>query len=241
MAEDTPDIRTSPDGRLRIEFHSFPMRMSHEVWNPRVIHVPTGKVLLDHWDTLVDGQFYQFDERGCLHMHLREYDGRQPGDDIVIDPDSQRVFSSENEFAAFLNERQTPNQSSRVETPPILELPCENSSASSPNPPVAPRVETSSAASSSVGTAIPSSSQPLAFPHQVVQRKQVIPWAVLLGPPVVGLLIFLIGGKLLIMWTPLSRLPSGWAWWIGGSTTLGISLIVGTAAFIWIGRNYKGD
>jgi len=46
---------TTPDGRLRVDFNEFPMRMSHIVCNPRVIFVPTGEVVLDLFDTLWDG------------------------------------------------------------------------------------------------------------------------------------------------------------------------------------------
>mgnify|MGYP000920408385 CR=1 FL=1 len=45
----------SPNGLFRVEFQGFEMRMSHWVCNPRVTHMPSGRVVLDLWGTMWDG------------------------------------------------------------------------------------------------------------------------------------------------------------------------------------------
>jgi len=76
---------TTPDGRLRVDFNEFPMRMSHIVCNPRVIFVPTGEVVLDLFDTLWDGSVSA--DEGRLRLELREYSGSQPSHTMIYDPD----------------------------------------------------------------------------------------------------------------------------------------------------------
>lgn len=75
---------TTPDGTLRVEFASVEMRMSHTVNNPRVLHVPTGRIVFDRFDTLWDGS-PSIDDRGRLRLDLREYPGDRPGYALVFD------------------------------------------------------------------------------------------------------------------------------------------------------------
>ena len=44
----------TPDGAFRVDFEWFEMRMSHWVYNPRVTHLPTGRVVLNLFGTMMD-------------------------------------------------------------------------------------------------------------------------------------------------------------------------------------------
>ncbi len=74
----------SPDGVFRVEFQAFEMRMSHWVETPRVIHAPTGRVLIDLWGTLWDASVKQ-EQPGQLALILREYPGSGAGYSLVLD------------------------------------------------------------------------------------------------------------------------------------------------------------
>lgn len=79
------DDFVTPDGIFRIEFQAFEMRMSHWVCNPKLIHLPSGQVLLNCWDTMEDGQ-PSVDDQGRLHLFMRTYPGTQPGTTTIYDP-----------------------------------------------------------------------------------------------------------------------------------------------------------
>jgi hypothetical protein len=44
-------LRLSPDGTIRVEIEAAEWGNSHWVYSPRVIDVPTGRVVLDLWGT----------------------------------------------------------------------------------------------------------------------------------------------------------------------------------------------
>lgn len=79
------DTFCSPDGIFRVEFQEFEMRMSHLVCNPRVTHVPSGRVVLDLWGTMWDA-WPEMEGDGRMRLSLREYPGDKPGYDLVFDP-----------------------------------------------------------------------------------------------------------------------------------------------------------
>lgn len=213
---DASDVVTSPDGLLRIEYQVRPMRMSHEVWNPRITHIPSGQVLADYWGSLIDGQYRHFDERGGLHMHLREYPGSTPGDDVVYDPHTRRCYGSEEEYKnATTPEPPRPDAAAaQPAPPPPQQIPL--TPPTSPSPPREP-----GPARFSVGTVemvVPARDE-RSSDASPVSRRQVIPWLVLL--------------LLLAFLAVLS--------WVGGMTAVGIGVFVVAIAFVLIFRNYKGN
>lgn len=79
------DTFHSPDGRFRVDFISFEMRMSHTVYNPRVTHLPSGEIILDRFNSMDDGT-PSIDDAGRLHLMMRTYPGTSPGTEIIFDP-----------------------------------------------------------------------------------------------------------------------------------------------------------
>ena len=79
------DPYITPDGVFRVEFNCFEMRMSHWVENPRVTHVPSGRVVFDRWGTMEDAT-PRVDAQGRLVLAMREYPGSSPGWNVLFDP-----------------------------------------------------------------------------------------------------------------------------------------------------------
>ena len=75
---------TSPDGAIRVEFAVTTGRMSHEIYSPRVFHLPSGELLIDLWGTSWDASA-QFDEPGTVRLDLRLYPGDRPGFGVTVD------------------------------------------------------------------------------------------------------------------------------------------------------------
>ena len=80
------DEYTTPDGAFKVQFEVVSMRMSHEVFCPRVTHLPTGRIVADFWGTLWDGA-PGVDSQGRLTLDMREYPGNQPGYRLVFESD----------------------------------------------------------------------------------------------------------------------------------------------------------
>ncbi len=78
------DPFTTPDGVFRIDWMEFEMRMSHWVCNPRLTHLPSGQVIVDYFDSMVDGA-PSVDDQGRLHLFLRTYPGSEPGTEYIYD------------------------------------------------------------------------------------------------------------------------------------------------------------
>jgi hypothetical protein len=132
------DDYLTPDGVFRIEFQSFEMRMSHWVCNPRVIHRPSGEILLDCFDTMDDGQ-PSVDDQGRLHLSMRTYPGTQPGTEIIYDPREGTVThvdggKSETSFHNVLIKYVT--RPHRPEPPAPAPTECASPSAPAPTPPM---------------------------------------------------------------------------------------------------------
>lgn len=79
------DPYVTPDGVFRVEYSSIEMRMSHTVYNPRVTHIPSGRVVFNKFGTLEDGSA-SIDDQGRLVLDMREYPGSSPGWKVVFNP-----------------------------------------------------------------------------------------------------------------------------------------------------------
>ena len=69
---ETPDVTTSPDGAIRVEWLVNTGRMSHEIWSPKVTAVASGKTLFDLRDPDLDVSF-DWLENGTFRMQFRWY------------------------------------------------------------------------------------------------------------------------------------------------------------------------
>lgn len=82
----------SPDGRIIVLYAVTPMRMSHEVWSPRVVDAATGQVLMDWWhESLWEGTVVRWDGSRFL-MNFRCYPGWKGSATVDIDPHA-RTFT----------------------------------------------------------------------------------------------------------------------------------------------------
>ncbi|WP_421993413.1 hypothetical protein [Roseococcus sp.] len=82
MPQPPPILRVSPDGTIRVEVEAVEWGSSRWVYSPRVIDVPTGRVVLDLWNTDWDAtidfpgprrvgfDFRRYHEGGALSAEL---------------------------------------------------------------------------------------------------------------------------------------------------------------------------
>jgi hypothetical protein len=128
MQNDSMPQATSPDGTIRVEFDVETGRMSHEIYNPRVVLLPDGEVLADLWGTQWDASA-QFVEPGTVGLSLRCYPGEKPGFAVTIDarartfsfadaPGEQHPLASFEKLIERKHKAQKPYASSRPVEPP---------------------------------------------------------------------------------------------------------------------------
>lgn len=94
MDDARSDDAHSPDGTVRVEYQVNEVRMSHWIYNPRVIDVETGDVLFDLWgsDYWLWDAMARFDAPRTATLELRSYPGTDPGFRVRIDA-STRTFT----------------------------------------------------------------------------------------------------------------------------------------------------
>lgn len=71
MQSEQPVV-TSPDGRIRIEYESHEMRMSHWIRVPHVFDVPSGRLIYKPESGIWDGE-HEWGESGKVTLHIARY------------------------------------------------------------------------------------------------------------------------------------------------------------------------
>ncbi len=85
-----PD-KTSPDGTIRVEFEVSTGLMSHEIYSPRVLSLPSGEVLADLWGMQWDASA-KFEAAGTVTLALRHYGSEKPGFGVTLDARTRSFF-----------------------------------------------------------------------------------------------------------------------------------------------------
>ncbi len=79
----------SPDGKYKVVFSSFEMRMSHWVDNPILIEVATNEELYSLGGMFSADSVKWSEDSRYVTMSIREYPGRKKGFTVVFDVQTQ--------------------------------------------------------------------------------------------------------------------------------------------------------
>ncbi|QQS28106.1 MAG: hypothetical protein IPM47_14685 [Sphingobacteriales bacterium] len=87
----------SPDGKYKVVFSSFEMRMSHWVDNPIVIKVATNEVVYELGGLYSADTVKWSEDSRFVTMSIREYPGRKKGFTIIFDVQTETSTRIEDE------------------------------------------------------------------------------------------------------------------------------------------------